>query len=84
MINEVKQVSGDVEFGGPVSYGECKALCRKLTLVVPQQAWVQSGMIRDNITLSATRDEVDDQWLDQVIDACALRPDMNMWPDGDR
>jgi ABC-type uncharacterized transport system fused permease/ATPase subunit len=62
------------------------ARCRaeKLTLVVPQQAWVQSGMIRDNITLSATRDEVDDQWLDQVIDACALRPDMNMWPDGDR
>jgi hypothetical protein len=41
-------------------------------------------MIRDNITLSASRDEVDDQWLDQVIDACALRPDMNMWPDGDR
>ena len=51
--------------------------------LVPQQAWVQSGTIRDNITFSSGNGEVDVDRVNEIIDACALRPDVDMWPDGD-
>ena len=54
------------------------------TFTVPQQAWVQSGSIRENITFGASEDEVDQERVDEVIDACALRHEMDMWPDGDQ
>ncbi|WRT69551.1 uncharacterized protein IL334_006538 [Kwoniella shivajii] len=70
LISEVRQIDGQVLFGGSVSY-------------VPQQAWVQSGTIRDNITFSADPACVDIARVNQIIDACGLRPDVAMWPDGD-
>ncbi|OCF37123.1 hypothetical protein I316_01029 [Kwoniella heveanensis BCC8398] len=70
LINEMKQVYGHVSFGGSVSY-------------VPQVAWVQSGTIRENITFSVEQRDVDLAQVEHVIDACGLRPDVEMWPDGD-
>ncbi|WVF68600.1 hypothetical protein IAT40_003369 [Kwoniella sp. CBS 6097] len=70
LINEMKQIHGHVIFGGSVSY-------------VPQQAWVQSGSIRQNITFSAEERDVDQRRVEHVIDACGLRPDVELWPDGD-
>lgn len=71
MINEMRQIKGVVVFGGPASY-------------VPQQAWVQSGTIRENITFSVDEAHIDQARVDEVIDACALRPEIELWGDGDR
>ena len=81
MINEVRQTSGHAIFGGSVSYGKC--LFCLADVVVPQHAWVQSGIIRDNITFSSDRSDVDLARVNEVIDACALRTDVNGWTDGD-
>ena len=48
-----------------------------------QHAWVQSGTIRENITFSSRPEDVDDERVNEIIDACALRPEVEMWPDGD-
>ena len=50
---------------------------------VPQHAWVQSGTIRENITFSSKPEDVDEARVNEIIDACALRPEVEMWPDGD-
>ncbi len=56
----------------------------KLNIVtVPQHAWVQSGTIRENITFSSKPEDVDVDRVNEIIDACALRPEVEMWPDGD-
>lgn len=50
---------------------------------VPQQAWIYSGSVRDNITFSAKKEEIDFARLNAVLDACALRADVQAMPDGD-
>ncbi|KJE02687.1 cadmium ion transporter [Cryptococcus gattii NT-10] len=70
MINEMRQMEGYSVFGGSVSY-------------VPQQAWIHSGSVRDNITFSAKKEEIDFARLNAVLDACALRADVQAMPDGD-
>jgi ABC-type multidrug transport system fused ATPase/permease subunit len=69
MINEMKRIHGEVTFGGKVS-------------LVPQQAWVQSGTVRDNITFSTSPDQVDDARVRDVIQATGLQADLDMWQDG--
>ncbi|WWD04245.1 hypothetical protein V865_002313 [Kwoniella europaea PYCC6329] len=71
LINEVKKLNGYVKFGGTVSY-------------VPQQAWVQSGTVRDNITFSSLQHEVDPARIEESIFACALKSDIKMWEQGDQ
>ncbi|WVQ66384.1 uncharacterized protein L199_004564 [Kwoniella botswanensis] len=68
LVNEMKQVKGHTRLGGSISY-------------VPQQAWVQSGSIRDNITFFADSQDVDLRRVAEVIDACGLRSDVEAWPD---
>jgi ABC-type multidrug transport system fused ATPase/permease subunit len=53
-------------------------------LVVPQHAWVQSGTIRENITFSAKPEDVDEARVEEIIEACALKPEIEMWQDGDQ
>ncbi|WWC92927.1 uncharacterized protein L201_007890 [Kwoniella dendrophila CBS 6074] len=67
LLNEMKQVKGHVRFGGSVGY-------------VPQQAWLQSGTIRENITFYADNAEVNEERLQKAIDASGLRRDIDMWP----
>ncbi|WVQ63105.1 uncharacterized protein L199_001256 [Kwoniella botswanensis] len=70
LIGDMRQLDGHIVFGGSVSY-------------VPQQAWIHAGSIRDNITFSATSKEIDFGRLGDVIDACALRSDIDAMNHGD-
>ncbi|ODO10352.1 hypothetical protein I350_00947 [Cryptococcus amylolentus CBS 6273] len=70
LINEMKQVQGHTVFGGSVSY-------------VPQHPWIHSGTVRDNITFSARPEEIDWARYNTVVDACALRSDIDAMANGD-
>ncbi|OCF34449.1 cadmium ion transporter [Kwoniella heveanensis BCC8398] len=70
LLGDMKQSRGHAIFGGSVSY-------------VPQQAWIHSGSLRDNITFSAPTSEIDLERLKFVQDACALRNDIDGMVQGD-
>lgn len=59
---------------GHVMIGASRAFC-------PQYAWIQNATVRENITFGKPFNQ---KWYDQVIDACALRPDLEMLPNGDK
>ncbi|OBT52767.1 hypothetical protein VE04_05838 [Pseudogymnoascus sp. 24MN13] len=63
----MRKTSGDVLFGAN------RAFC-------PQYAWIQNASVRENIVFGK---EMSRGWYDKVIDACALRPDLEMLPSGD-
>lgn len=46
---------------------------------VPQEAWVQNGSVVENVCF---RQELDLPWLEEVLDACALWPDVSRFPAG--
>ncbi|XP_051242789.1 multidrug resistance-associated protein 1 isoform X4 [Dicentrarchus labrax] len=47
---------------------------------VPQQAWIQNSTLKENIMFGQERR---DSWYQCVVDACALRPDLEILPAGD-
>jgi ATP-binding cassette subfamily C (CFTR/MRP) protein 1 len=59
---------------GDVTIGASRAFC-------PQYAWIQNATVRENIVFGK---EFKDSWYNQVVDACALRPDLDMLPNGDK
>ncbi|KAJ5646478.1 ABC transporterintegral membrane type 1 [Penicillium lividum] len=46
----------------------------------PQYAWIQNTSVRNNVLFGKDYDEA---WYNDVIDACALAPDLKMLPNGD-
>lgn len=46
----------------------------------PQYTWVQNASLRSNILFGR---DYDKEWYDQVIEACALDPDLEILPNGD-
>jgi ATP-binding cassette, subfamily C (CFTR/MRP), member 1 len=48
---------------------------------VSQQAWIQNATLQDNITFSKTMDHSN---YNKIVDACALKPDIEMLPGGDQ
>jgi ATP-binding cassette, subfamily C (CFTR/MRP), member 1 len=48
---------------------------------VSQQAWIQNATLQDNITFSKSLDRVN---YNRIVDACALKPDIEMLPGGDQ
>lgn len=54
--------------------GASRAFC-------PQYAWIQNASVRENIIFGK---EFKDDWYNKVVDACALRPDLEMLPNNDR
>ena len=48
---------------------------------VAQQAWIQNNTLRDNILFGNAYNE---QRYNKVLDACALRPDLEILPGGDQ
>jgi ATP-binding cassette subfamily C (CFTR/MRP) protein 1 len=67
-------LAGDMrKTNGTITMGATRAFC-------PQYAWIQNATVKDNILFGK---EMDQRWYDQVIDACALRPDLDMLPAGD-
>lgn len=67
-------LAGDMrKTSGTVSLGASRAFC-------PQYAWIQNATVRNNIVFGKV---FDPDWYDTVVDACALRPDLEMLPAGD-
>ncbi|KAL1964629.1 hypothetical protein VTN77DRAFT_6803 [Rasamsonia byssochlamydoides] len=68
-------LAGDMRLtGGEVRLGASRAYC-------PQYAWIQNATVKDNILFGK---EYNEEWYNQVVDACALRPDFDVFPAGDR
>ena len=67
-------LAGDMRMtAGSVTMGASRAFC-------PQYAWIQNATLKENILFGK---EYDSKRYNQVIDACALRPDLEMLPAGD-
>jgi ATP-binding cassette subfamily C (CFTR/MRP) protein 1 len=67
-------LAGDMrKTSGKVKMGASRAFC-------PQYAWIQNASLKENI-LFGKPEEPD--WYNKVVDACALRPDLQILPDGD-
>ncbi|XP_015279485.1 PREDICTED: canalicular multispecific organic anion transporter 1 [Gekko japonicus] len=67
MLGEMENIKGHVNIQGSVAY-------------VPQQAWIQNATLKDNILFGSPLDEARYQ---QVLEACALLPDLQLLPGGD-
>ncbi|KAA8529722.1 hypothetical protein F0562_034178 [Nyssa sinensis] len=68
MLGEISRISG----AGIKVYGS-KAY-------VPQSAWIQTGTVRDNVLFG---NQMNEQFYEVVLDACALNQDVLMWADRD-
>ncbi|XP_034367767.1 ATP-binding cassette sub-family C member 2 [Arvicanthis niloticus] len=67
MLGEMENVHGHVTIKGSIAY-------------VPQQSWIQNGTIKDNILFGS---EYNEKRYQQVLEACALLPDLEILPGGD-
>ncbi|NXN93457.1 MRP1 protein, partial [Rhinopomastus cyanomelas] len=68
LLGEMEKKEGCVVVKGSVAY-------------VPQQAWVQNASLEDNIVFGR---ELNESWYKRVIEACALLPDIEILPSGDK
>lgn len=67
-------LAGDMRrTSGQITMGATRAFC-------PQYAWIQNATVKENILFGK---DYDRKWYDEVVDACALRPDLEMLPAGD-
>lgn len=67
-------LAGDMRLtGGSIRLGASRAYC-------PQYAWIQNATVRENISFGK---EFNETWYNSVVDACALRPDFDVFPNGD-
>ncbi|XP_053408516.1 multidrug resistance-associated protein 1-like isoform X2 [Mercenaria mercenaria] len=66
-LGEMEKNEGRVKVKGSVAY-------------VPQQAWIQNATVRENILFGK---DVDQNKYEQVIEACALKPDLDILQGGD-
>lgn len=68
-------LAGDMRrTSGKITMGATRAFC-------PQYAWIQNASVKENILFGK---DYDRKWYDAVVDACALRPDLEMLPAGDQ
>lgn len=68
-------LAGDMRrTAGSVTMGASRAFC-------PQYAWIQNTTVRENILFGK---EYHRKWYDEVVDACALRADLDMLPHSDQ
>ena len=67
-------LAGDMrKTSGTMTLGASRAFC-------PQSAWIQNATVKENILFGK---EMERRWYTDVVDACALRPDLEMLPGGD-
>ncbi|KAM9583859.1 ATP-binding cassette sub-family C member 6 isoform 2-T2 [Trichechus inunguis] len=66
LLGELSKVEGSVSIKGPVAY-------------VPQEAWLQNASVVENVCF---QQELDPLWLERVLEACALGPDVDCFPAG--
>ncbi|KAJ2592151.1 hypothetical protein IWW49_001186, partial [Coemansia sp. RSA 1797] len=67
ILGDMIKCDGSVRVRGSIAY-------------VPQQAWIMNATLRDNILFGS---QLDQEFYERVIDACALQPDLDMLPAGD-
>ncbi|KAI1614391.1 ABC multidrug transporter [Exophiala viscosa] len=68
-------LAGDMrKTGGKVKMASSRAFC-------PQYAWIQNATLKENILFGKP---YKGRWYRDVIDACALRPDLDILPAGDQ
>ncbi|XP_039213001.1 canalicular multispecific organic anion transporter 1 isoform X2 [Crotalus tigris] len=67
MLGEMENIKGHINIQGSMAY-------------VPQQAWIQNATLKDNILFGSPLYEARYQ---QVLEACALLPDLQLLPGGD-
>ncbi|XP_075575360.1 ATP-binding cassette sub-family C member 6 isoform X3 [Pelecanus crispus] len=68
LLGELEKTDGCMTMKGTAAY-------------VPQQAWIQNASVEDNILFGK---EMDETWFNRVIDACALQPDLQTFPAGQK
>lgn len=68
LLAEMDKVEGHVAIKGSLAY-------------VPQQAWIQNDSLRENILFGR---QLQESYYKSVIEACALLPDLEILPSGDR
>lgn len=68
LLGEMHNCKGSINMKGSVAY-------------VPQQAWIQNATLRDNILFGS---EYDEAKYEKVVDACALKPDLQLFAGGDQ
>ncbi|XP_017668902.1 PREDICTED: multidrug resistance-associated protein 6-like isoform X1 [Lepidothrix coronata] len=68
LLGELEKLDGSVTMKDTAAY-------------VPQQAWVLNATVEDNILFGK---EMDETWFNRVIDACALHPDLESFPAGQK
>ncbi|XP_059549253.1 multidrug resistance-associated protein 1 isoform X1 [Myotis daubentonii] len=68
LLAEMDKVEGHVAIKGSVAY-------------VPQQAWIQNDSLQENILFGR---QLQERYYKSVIEACALLPDLEILPSGDR
>ncbi len=68
LLGDMEKESGTVRVNGKVAY-------------VPQQAWMVNATVENNILFSKKADKAK---YESVIDACALRSDLDILPGGDQ
>ncbi|KAG8523588.1 Canalicular multispecific organic anion transporter 1, partial [Galemys pyrenaicus] len=67
ILGEMENIHGHITIKGTTAY-------------VPQQSWIQNCTIKDNILFGS---ELDEKKYQQVLEACALLPDLEVLPGGD-
>lgn len=68
LAGDMRKTEGEVVFGAQ------RAFC-------PQYAWIQNTSLQNNITFGKPMNK---PWYKAVIDACALKADLDMLPNGDQ
>uniref|UniRef100_H3AIJ4 ATP binding cassette subfamily C member 2 n=1 Tax=Latimeria chalumnae TaxID=7897 RepID=H3AIJ4_LATCH len=68
VLGEMEHLKGHVNVKGSVAY-------------VPQQAWIQNTTLKENILFGS---ELDEDRYQQVLEACALLPDLDLFPGQDQ
>ncbi|NXX44346.1 MRP3 protein, partial [Tricholaema leucomelas] len=68
LLGEMEKLEGEVAVKGSVGY-------------VPQQAWIQNATLKDNILFGQAPNE---QKYQNVLEACALKTDLEVLPGGDQ
>ena len=67
-MGDMKRTKGIINVLGKIAY-------------VPQQAWIQNCTLQGNITFGKRHNK---DLYERVIEACALKPDLEMLPGGDQ
>ncbi|KAN0009360.1 hypothetical protein ACTFIU_006645 [Dictyostelium citrinum] len=67
MLGELETIEGEIGIKGSIAY-------------VPQQAWIINATLKDNIIFGK---ELDEEKYQKVLEVCALKRDIELFPQGD-